>query len=148
MIRKAMGTIIKQACNLSGDAEKIKFLKINCDSTQFKTIFWLWTTDKVHFNLPEGKPPYEHNEGGYDVGAEEEILYMEARKLINVTDHGVMRHQNKFKREQWFIDLVKDLHPDDADLLCWVKDKIFPDGLNKKVIEKAFPYLKDMDSTC
>ena len=147
MIRKAMGSIIKQVCSMKNDAEKISLLKQNA-SSQFKTVLWLWVTDKVHFNLPEGKPPYEHADGGYDQGAEEEILYMEARKLINGTDHGVMRHQHKIKREQWFINLIKDVHPDDADLLCWVKDKTFPDGLNKNLIMKAFPSLKDMDSTC
>lgn len=148
MIRKAMGTIIKEICKINKESEKIAFLKQQGHVPQFKIVLWLWTTDKVHFNLPEGKPPYDHKNDGYDEGAEEEILYMEARKLINVTDHGVMRHQPKFKREQWFIDLLKDLHPDDADLLCWVKDKTFPDGIDKKLIMKAIPSLKDMDSTC
>lgn len=148
MIRKAMGSIIKQVCVLKNDSDKISFLRQNCNIPQFKTILWLWTTEKVSFNLPEGKPPYDHKDDDYDEGAEEEILYMEARKLINGTDHGVMRHQHKFKREQWFINLIKDVHPDDADLLCWVKDKTFPDGLNKNLIMKAFPSLKDMDSTC
>lgn len=143
-----MGSIIKQACILKNDAEKTSFLKQNCNSLQFKTILWLWVTDKVHFNLPEGKPPYEHADSGYDQGAEEEILYMEARKLINVTDHGVMRHQHKIKREQWFINLIKDVHADDADLLCWIKDKQFPEGISKLIIMKAFPSLLEMDKSC
>src|SRR6185437_8550449 len=148
MIRKAMGTIVKEACKSKNDVEAIAFLRANCNSQPFKTVFWLWVTDKVRFDLPPGKPPYEHKNDDYDPGAEEEILYMEARKLINGTDHGVLRHQHKMKLEQWFINLLKDLHPDDADLLCWVKDKAFPIGLNKNIIMKAFPSIKDLDSTC
>lgn len=145
MIRKSMGAIIKDVSKLASDKDKIAFLKANCNQRQFRIIFWLWISDKVSFNLPEGKPPYEHDDHGYDQGAEEEILYMEARKLINVTNLGVMKHQHKIKREQWFITLLKDVHPDDADLLCWVKDKSYPEGLDKKLIEKAFPSLKNMD---
>lgn len=147
MIRKAMGSIIKEVCTLKNDKEKIAFIRKNCDIPQFKTVLWLWTTDKVKFDLPEGKPPYDHQDQGYDQGAEEEILYMEARKLINGTNHGVMKHQHKIKREQWFISLMKDVHKDDADLLCWVKDKHFPDGISKEIILKAIPSIKYMDDT-
>ena len=45
------------------------------------------------------------------------------------------------KREQLFMQLLEGLHPDEAEIICLVKDK----NLNKKykltraIVEEAFP---------
>lgn len=53
-------------------------------------------------------------------------------------------HINPAKREQLFIDLLENLDPMEADLLCEVKDKnltSYP-AITKKVIEKVYPEWK------
>ena len=46
------------------------------------------------------------------------------------------------KREQLFMQLLEGLHPDEAEIICLVKDKNLKKkykGLTKPIVEEAFP---------
>ena len=45
------------------------------------------------------------------------------------------------KREQLFLQLLEGLHPDEADIVCLVKDKNLTEKykLTRPVVEEAFP---------
>ena len=118
-------------------AKKIAVLKEN-DSLHLKSIL-IWNfDDSVISVLPEGKVPYEKNEA--PAGTEHTYLAHEWKVLYNFVKGG-----NKFlrpvKREQLFLQLLEGLHPDEADIICLVKDKKLTDKykITKAIVEESFP---------
>ena len=95
--------------------------------------------DTVEFNLPEGVPPYtpgsEHSYGSTLVKQSKKFKYF------------VKTPQNPKaspKIEQIFIKMLEGLHPGEAEILIWMKDKELGGkykGLTKKLVSEAFPGL-------
>jgi len=49
---------------------------------------------------------------------------------------------HQIKRESLFIDLLESIHPEEAKLVCSVKDKKIPyKGITKKLVKEALPNL-------
>jgi hypothetical protein len=65
---------------------------------------------------------------------------MEARRLYLFLEGG-NPDIKKVKREQMFIGLLESIHPQDAELLCMIKDKKLPENITKEIINSAFPGL-------
>jgi len=51
---------------------------------------------------------------------------------------------SKTRRETMFIQMLEGLHPDEADLVCLIKDKNLTSRykLSKQVVEQAFPDIR------
>ena len=51
---------------------------------------------------------------------------------------------SKTRRETMFIQMLEGLHPDEADLLCLVKDRGLGGKykISKQAVEKAFPDIR------
>ena len=118
-------------------AKKIQVLKEN-ESLHLKAVL-IWNFDDTVVSvLPEGEVPYDKNEA--PAGTEHTYLAHEWKVLYNFVKGG-----NDFlrpvKREQLFIQLLEGLHPDEADIICLVKDKNLTEKykLTRPVVEEAFP---------
>ena len=118
-------------------AKKIQVLKEN-ESLHLKAVL-IWNFDDTVVSvLPEGEVPYDKNEA--PAGTEHTYLAHEWKVLYNFVKGG-----NDFlravKREQLFLQLLEGLHPDEADIICLVKDKNLTEKykLTRPVVEEAFP---------
>ena len=118
-------------------AKKIQVLKEN-ESLHLKAIL-IWNFDDTVVSvLHEGEVPYNKNEA--PAGTEHTYLAHEWKVLYNFVKGG-----NDFlrpvKREQLFLQLLEGLHPDEADIVCLVKDKNLTEKykLSRPVVEEAFP---------
>jgi hypothetical protein len=91
--------------------------------------------------LPKGVPPYTPNPMPYDAFG---VLTKEVGRLKEFI-FGASPNQNTMlpqKREKLFIDLLEMVHPDDARLLCHIKDKRIPyPFLTYSLCQEAFPDL-------
>lgn len=81
-------------------------------------------------DLPPGEPPYKPDAA--PIGMSPANLRMEMKKLY------VFKRQDlkPIKREQLFIDLLENIHPEEAKLLIAVKDQKLS-KLYKKVTRKV-----------
>ena len=118
-------------------SKKIQVLKEN-ESLHLKAVL-IWNFDDTVVSvLPEGEVPYNKNEA--PAGTEHTYLAHEWKVLYNFVKGG-----NDFlrpvKREQLFLQLLEGLHPDEADIVCMVKDKNLTEKykLTRPVVEEAFP---------
>ena len=118
-------------------AKKIQVLKEN-ESLHLKAIL-IWNFDDTVVSvLPEGEVPYNKNEA--PAGTEHTYLAHEWKVLYNFVKGG-----NDFlrpvKREQLFLQLLEGLHPNEAEIICLVKDKQLQSKYNIKedVIKEAYP---------
>ena len=118
-------------------AKKIQVLKEN-ESLHLKAIL-IWNFDDTVVSvLPEGEVPYNKNEA--PAGTEHTYLAHEWKVLYNFVKGG-NDSLRPVKREQLFLQLLEGLHPDEADIVCLVKDKNLTEKykLTRPVVEEAFP---------
>ena len=110
--------------------------------TDALTAVLIWNFDESAISmLPEGEVPYEKNE--VPVGTDHTSLRKEWKKLYHFIKGGNDK-LSKTRRESMFIQILEGLHPEEADILCLVKDG----ELNKKykitkpIVERAYPDIK------
>ena len=99
----------------------------------------IWNFDEsVQSMLPDGDVPFNKNEA--PAGTEHLHLAYEWKKLYNFV-RGGNDGLRPMKREQLFMQLLEGLHPDEAEIICLVKDKNLKKKykLTRAVVEEAFP---------
>ena len=118
-------------------SKKIQVLKEN-ESLHLKAVL-IWNFDDTVVSvLPEGEVPYNKNEA--PAGTEHTYLAHEWKVLYNFVKGG-NDSLRAVKREQLFLQLLEGLHPDEADIICLVKDKNLTEKykLTQPIVEEAFP---------
>lgn len=131
-----MAEFLEKVSKLKKREEKVEALKFN-DSYPLKTILQAAFDPRIKFLLPEGDPPYRVN----DMPDQEPVLLKECRKLIYFVE-GAHPGLKQLKREQMFVELLENVTPADAKLLCAVKDKKLPyKGITEDMVREAFPGL-------
>ena len=117
--------------------KKIEILK-EYETDALKSLF-IWNFDpSVVSLLPEGEVPYNKND--VPVGTDHTSLRREYRQLYHFVKGG-NDQLSSLRRESMFIQLLEGLHPEEADIICLVKDG----QLNKKykltrdIVETAYP---------
>ena len=98
---------------------------------------------KIEWDLPPGTPPYIANEA--PAGTEHTRLATEAKKLYRFI-RGGDNITPQFKKEQMFVQLLEGLHKDEAELICYAKDKQLHKivkGLSAPVVRQAFGWDED-----
>lgn len=136
-MKRSIASMLKEVSEEKSRDGKIVALR-NFDSPSMRLILKYTFDPKIEWLLPEGKPPYRPVHDDADV---EGRLYYEARKLYLYVKGGNDNLQPK-KREQLFIQTLESVDPDDAELLCSIKDKKIPyKGITKKLVQEAFPEL-------
>ena len=112
-------------------AKKIDILKeYRCDAL---TSILIWNfDDTVVSMIPEGEVPYEKND--VPVGTDHTSLRKEWKNLYHFVKGG-NDSLSKTRRESMFIQILEGLHPNEADILCLVKDKVL--GSKYKVTKEV-----------
>jgi len=119
-------------------AKKIEILK-EYDDLALKAIL-IWNFDPTAISvLPEGPVPYKENE--VPIGTDHTSLRREWKNLYHFVKGG-NDTLSTVRRETMFIQMLEGLHPDEADILCLVKDKAlirkYP-KITQGVVEQAYP---------
>lgn len=136
MARKSISFILKFTSRLPNEEEKIKCLRAN-DNSAIRTILKYCYDPNIKWALPEGEPPYTPCEYPH----QETMLYNEIRRLYLFLEGG-NPNLSQLRREVLFLEILQEIDPEDAKLLLSIKDKKLPyDGLNAKIVLKAFPDL-------
>lgn len=124
-------------------SRKQKIARIHDYSTpQLKTLLDFTFNPKIKWILPEGnieyKPSEETNQNlNYR-------LYQETKKMYIFVNIGPYKDLDPKIRLEKFIDIIQTLHPKDAELLMYMKDKKLPwSNLTKDLFAEAFPILSE-----
>ena len=133
LLSEVLGLVSKQKTK----AKKIQTLK-QYESLHLKSVL-IWNFDEsVKSMLPDGDVPFKKNDA--PAGTEHLHLASEWKKLYNFVKGGndALR---PMKREQLFMQLLEGLHPDEAEIICLVKDKNLKKKykLTRAIVEEAFP---------
>ena len=100
----------------------------------------IWNFDETVISMvPEGTVPYEKND--VPIGTDHTTLRREWKRLYNFVKGG-NDSLSSIRRETMFIQMLEGLHPDEADILCLVKDKMLAakyTKLNQEIVAQAYP---------
>ena len=107
--------------------------------TDALTAVLIWNFDDTALSLvPEGDVPYEKND--VPIGTDHTSLRKEWKNLYHFVQGG-NNTLSPIRRETMFIQMLEGLHPDEADILCLVKDGRLSEKykITKEVVGKAYP---------
>jgi hypothetical protein len=140
-MKEGIAQIVKRIAKLPDKKSKLEAFALQENNHVLKYILQLAYDPAIEWNLPEGTPPYKPFEG-YD---NEGLLYSEARRLylfMKGMNSPLEPEHLKTRRENQWIQLLQSVTPDDAELLCMVKDKnITWRGMSEALVRDAFPGL-------
>ena len=126
---------LEKVGKLKKTEQKIAAIKAN-DSYPLRVILQAAYDPNVKWLLPEGTPPYKANEHLDQEG----VLIREAR-MITYFVQGFHPNLSQSKREIMFIQLLENVAPKDAELLCTIKDKKNIKGITIQHVTEALPGL-------
>ena len=128
---------LNKVSKLKRTQEKVDALK-GQDSLPLRIILQCAFDPNVRFLLPEGDPPYKPNE----LVDQQHVLIKDCDKLkyfVQGLGHDMLKQA---KREAMFVELLERVDPDDAKLLCAIKDKKMPfPGITINHVTEALPGL-------
>jgi hypothetical protein len=99
----------------------------------------IWNFDDTVITMvPEGQVPYQKNE--VPVGTDHTSLRKEWKNLYHFVKGG-NDSLSQTRRESMFIQMLEGLHPEEAEILCLVKDKALATKykINQAIVSEAFP---------
>jgi|TARA_R110002012_G_scaffold32826_1_gene96490 hypothetical protein len=121
-------------------AKKTEVLKqYECDA--LKSVL-IWNYDETAISvMPEGNVPFNKNEA--PLGTDHTSLRKEWKNLYHFVKGG-NDSLSSLRRESMFIQLLEGLHPDEANIVCLVKDGNLETKykIKKDVVAKAYPDIK------
>jgi hypothetical protein len=129
--------ILELASKQRSKAKKVEVLK-KYETDALKSIF-IWNFDETVISLlPSGEVPYNKNE--VPVGTDHTSLRREWKHLYNFVKGG-NDSLSGLRRETMFIQMLEGLHPEEAEILCLVKDKLLADKykITYDVVKQAYP---------
>ena len=100
-------------------AKKVEMLREYRNDALTALLIWNFD-DTVVSMLPEGEVPYKENE--VPIGTDHTSLRREWKHLYNYVKGG-NDSLSALRRESMFIQMLEGLHPEEAKILCLVKDK-------------------------
>jgi Family of unknown function (DUF6433) len=124
---------LEKVGKLKKTEEKVAALKAN-DSLVLRVVLQGCYDPSIVWLLPEGAPPYKPN----DLNDQESVLIRECTKLRYFVK-GFHDNLPQNKREMMFIQLLENLAPKDAELLCHIKEKKPLKGITLQHVVEAFP---------
>ena len=129
--------ILELASKQRSKAKKVEVLKEH-QNDALKSLF-IWNFDDTVVSLlPEGDVPYKENE--VPVGTDHTSLRREYKHLYNFVKGG-NDSLSSLRRETMFIQILEGLHPEEAKVLCLVKDKSLSSKykITYDIVREAFP---------
>ena len=121
-------------------AKKVEILQEYANDA-LKSLF-IWNFDDTVISMiPEGDVPYKENE--VPVGTDHTSLRKEYKHLYNFVKGG-NDTLSSLRRETMFIQILEGLHPEEAKILCLVKDKRLSEQykITYDVVKEAYPDIK------
>jgi len=118
-------------------AKKVEILQ-KYEDLSLKTLF-IWNFDDTVVSMvPEGDVPYKENE--VPIGTDHTSLRREYKHLYNFVKGG-NDGLSSLRRETMFIQMLEGLHPEEAKILCLVKDKCLQTKykLTYDIVAEAYP---------
>jgi hypothetical protein len=135
-LHEILDLVSKQRSN----AKRVEILK-EYETDSLKAIL-IWNFDEsVISMLPEGPVPYKENE--VPVGTDHTSLRREFKHLYNFV-RGGNDSLSSLRRETMFVQILEGLHPEEAQILCLVKDRALATKykISKEVVGEAYPDIK------
>ena len=129
--------VLELASKQRTKAKKIEILE-EYSSDALKSIL-IWNFDQTVVSMiPEGTVPYNKNE--VPVGTDHTSLRREWKNLYHFVKGGNDRI-SAIRRETMFIQMLEGLHPEEAEIICLVKDKALEEKYNitYDMVKKAYP---------
>ena len=155
--------ILELASAQRSSAKKVEVLQKYEDNSVKSVLIWNFD-DSVISMIPEGEVPYgDPNEQSVFEGSLSENIINETKGGLSATGQDLdgrnktsLRKEwttlynfvkggndslTKTRREMMFINLLRGLHPKEAELLCLVKDKLLQTKykLTKANVQEAYP---------
>ena len=118
-------------------AKKVEILQ-KYEDLSLKTLF-IWNFDDTVISVvPEGEVPYKENE--VPIGTDHTSLRREYKHLYNFVKGG-NDGISSLRRETMFIQILEGLHPEEAKVLCLVKDKSLQSKykVTYEIVREAYP---------
>ena len=145
--------VLQRASNAKTKAEKVKVLQ-EYKSPALTKVLLCNFADNIRFCFPSGKTPYEPQDR--PKGVDHQYLFNEQRlleKFIAKQINGIVYYGcsgqtrpriQQLKKEQMWVQLLENLHPEEANVLDLVKDKKLTDRykITKQNVIDAFPELQ------
>ena len=118
-------------------AKKVQALQEYRDDSLTAILIWNFD-DRVQSAIPEGQVPYKENE--VPVGTDHTSLRREWKNLFHFIKGG-NDELSSLRRETMFIQMLEGLHPEEAKIICLVKDKNLTEKykLTRELVAEAFP---------
>jgi len=139
--RPLISEVLRKVNNAKTKAEKTELLRKYNNQT-LRSLF-IWNFDEsVISMLPEGTVPFTPNPA--PEGTNHIRLENEGKKLFYFVKGGA-NNLKQSKREQIFLGMIESLHPDEAEVLCLVKDKNLQKKytrISRALIEETFPQIQ------
>lgn len=132
-MRMSIAEILHECSYMEEDHEQIAWLQKN-DSPTLRLILKFWYNPEIQFNIPDTKPPYKELRHTNHL-----ILFGKARILPMFVVGGTGENIPQSRREMKFIELLQQVHGDDAEMLCQMITKKPLEYLELDVVKKAFP---------
>ena len=121
-------------------AKKIEILR-EYDDMALKAIL-IWNFDPTAISvLPDGPVPYKENE--VPIGTDHTSLRREWKNLYHFVKGGNDR-LSAIRRETMFVQMLEGLHPEEAKIVCLVKDKDLESRykITYDMVQQAYPDIK------
>ena len=117
--------------------KKVEALREHRDDSLTAILIWNFD-DRVVSAVPEGQVPYKENE--VPVGTDHTSLRREWKNLYHFIKGG-NDTLSSLRRETMFIQMLEGLHPEEAKIICLVKDKNLTEKykLTREIVAEAFP---------
>lgn len=139
--------LFKFMMRVDGDVAKATTKKAKAEALQkhsgatLKMVLGLTFDPRIQWNLPEGTPPFKTEGNGIDSEPILEQVLRHGKLKIYLKGNGYDK-ASRPKIESMFMGILGEMHPEDALMLCAIKDKKPPfKAITLAVIKEAFPNL-------
>lgn len=129
--------IIEKVAAAKKREDKINILRQYHNNWALKDILRGTYDDKIQWNLPVGKPPFDPA----DEQTHPSSLTQHNKKFMYFVKGLQGDQMAAVKREKIFLDIIETVHPKDAELMLGMINKKSIKGVTKKIVEEAFPDL-------
>ena len=121
-------------------AKKIETLREYADDALKAILIWNFDPTAISV-LPEGPVPYKENE--VPIGTDHTSLRREWKNLYHFVKGGNDR-LSAIRRETMFVQMLEGLHPEEAKIVCLVKDKDLESKykITYDMVQQAYPDIK------
>ena len=132
-----MNEILDLVSKQKTNAKKVEVLREYANDALKSLLIWNFD-DSVISILPQGEVPFKPNEN--PLGTDHSSLRREFKHFYNFVKGGNDTLPS-LRRETIFIQILEGLHPNEAEILCLVKDKQLQSKykLTKDLVSEAYP---------